>query len=313
MDNLPIPPEQNLEQPVVPPPPKINPMFIIGGLILIAIILTGGIFIGRYLNTSQNIPAQEITPIPSVTPRVIPSVTPSETPSPTPTITTIPDPTANWKTYSDPNYKFSIDYPSGWKIQGNGDYQRGEYFVKIYPNYKTEVGYEDTALYLGSAEVFSTSGAICANASCKQHDVLQVTIAGNMYSSPILGEYMNGTNRIIRSRFQFEINNIAANGLTITANYHTKEDKNVFGQILSTFKFTNPLENKDSSIKCVTGGCNGETCKDENAEQILTACVWFPQYACYKTAKCEVQNDGKCGWTLTAELNSCLSKYQTSK
>ena len=111
MDNLPIPPEQNLEQPVVPPPPKINPMFIIGGLILIAIILTGGIFIGRYLNTSQNIPAQEITPIPTVTPMVIPSVIPSETPAPTPTVTPIPDSTANWKTYTSKEYGFSFKYP----------------------------------------------------------------------------------------------------------------------------------------------------------------------------------------------------------
>ncbi len=76
-----------------------------------ALILTGGIFIGKNLNTSQNIPAQEITPIPTVTPMVIPSVIPSETPAPTPTVTPIPDSTANWKTYTSKEYGFSFKYP----------------------------------------------------------------------------------------------------------------------------------------------------------------------------------------------------------
>ena len=111
MDNLPNTPEQNLEQPVIPPPPKINPLYIIGGLFIMALILTGGIFIGKNLNTSQNIPAQEITPIPTVTPMVIPSVIPSETPAPTPTVTPIPDSTANWKTYTSKEYGFSFKYP----------------------------------------------------------------------------------------------------------------------------------------------------------------------------------------------------------
>lgn len=37
------------------------------------------------------------------------------TPSPTPTITT--DPTANWKTYTNTKYNFSIKYPSSWNTQ----------------------------------------------------------------------------------------------------------------------------------------------------------------------------------------------------
>lgn len=99
MDNLPIPPEQNLEQPV-PPLPKINPLYIFGGLFIMTFILTGGIFIGRYLNTSQNIPVKEIVPTPTL--------------YPSPTVTSIPDPTANWKTYMDGRFNFSVKYPGEW-------------------------------------------------------------------------------------------------------------------------------------------------------------------------------------------------------
>lgn len=61
--------------------------------------------------------------------------------------------------------------------------------------------------------------------------------------------------------------------------------------------------------KCVVGGCSGELCVDETDntyETRLSICIWSDSYACYKSATCEVQRDGKCGWTATAELNACL-------
>src|SRR3989338_10211277 len=123
MDNLPITPEQNLEQPVIPPPPKINPLFIICGLIIIAVILTGGIFIGKYLNTSQNIPSREIIP----------------TPSSSPTVISIPDSTANWKTYTDGRFNFSIKYPGEWNTLPFPDkWEQGAWLILAYsPDSKT--------------------------------------------------------------------------------------------------------------------------------------------------------------------------------
>lgn len=41
---------------------------------------------------------------------------PSPTPSPTPRASTTPDPTANWKMYENNTYKYSLKYPSSWKI-----------------------------------------------------------------------------------------------------------------------------------------------------------------------------------------------------
>jgi hypothetical protein len=56
---------------------------------------------------------------------------------------------------------------------------------------------------------------------------------------------------------------------------------------------------------CYIGGCSGEVCSD--TEGVASNCIYKPEFACYKTAKCERQATGECGWTETSELKSCLS------
>jgi hypothetical protein len=56
---------------------------------------------------------------------------------------------------------------------------------------------------------------------------------------------------------------------------------------------------------CYVGGCSGQICSDE--EGVISTCEWQPEYACYQSARCEVQADGNCGWTQTAELQACLA------
>lgn len=58
---------------------------------------------------------------------------------------------------------------------------------------------------------------------------------------------------------------------------------------------------------CKIGGCSGQICQNETDEGAITTCEYKEEYACYKTAKCEKQANGKCGWTQTADLSSCLS------
>lgn len=62
-----------------------------------------------------------------------------------------------------------------------------------------------------------------------------------------------------------------------------------------------------SSGTCKTTGCSGQLCVDESEGDVVTTCEYKAEYACYKTAKCERQEDGKCGWTPTEELVACLS------
>lgn len=62
---------------------------------------------------------------------------------------------------------------------------------------------------------------------------------------------------------------------------------------------------------CMVGGCSGELCL-EKTSAISSICLWKPEFQCYKTAKCEVQTNGKCGWTNTDSLKKCLKSYETT-
>lgn len=58
--------------------------------------------------------------------------------------------------------------------------------------------------------------------------------------------------------------------------------------------------------KCKISGCNNEICSEKEMSSI---CLYSDKYACYKTAVCEVQEDGECGWTFDENLVSCLEQY----
>lgn len=62
----------------------------------------------------------------------------------------------------------------------------------------------------------------------------------------------------------------------------------------------------DSVGSCKITGCSNQLCVDEAEGDVVTTCEYRDEYACYKTAKCERQEDGKCGWTPSESLISCL-------
>lgn len=55
---------------------------------------------------------------------------------------------------------------------------------------------------------------------------------------------------------------------------------------------------------CKKTGCSGQICSDQD---LGSTCEWQDSYACYQTATCEKQADGKCGWTQTPALTACLA------
>lgn len=59
---------------------------------------------------------------------------------------------------------------------------------------------------------------------------------------------------------------------------------------------------------CYIGGCSSQICSDQ--KDMVSTCEWTESYACYKTATCERQASGQCGWTETTELRSCLDVAQ---
>lgn len=68
--------------------------------------------------------------------------------------------------------------------------------------------------------------------------------------------------------------------------------------------FSSP--SSSASGACRVTGCSSQICADRDT---ATTCEYNPKYACYSGAKCARQPDGRCGWTMTAELQTCLSRY----
>jgi hypothetical protein len=64
----------------------------------------------------------------------------------------------------------------------------------------------------------------------------------------------------------------------------------------------------ENGRKCVTSGCNNEICQDSEDEPRASICIYREEFECYKSGKCEVQENGECGWTVTDELVACLNK-----
>jgi hypothetical protein len=75
---------------------------------------------------------------------------------------------------------------------------------------------------------------------------------------------------------------------------------------------TEPQDNDDevspgsatASGGCYIGGCSSQICSDQ--PDAVSTCEFREEYACYRTAKCERQTNGQCGWTQTTALTMCL-------
>ena len=67
-----------------------------------------------------------------------------------------------------------------------------------------------------------------------------------------------------------------------------------------------PVQPPPPNPTCVKSGCSGTVCTAQGKE-VITTCEFKPEYACYQNATCTRQADGACGWTKTAELDSCLA------
>ena len=63
--------------------------------------------------------------------------------------------------------------------------------------------------------------------------------------------------------------------------------------------------NDNQNKPCFKTGCSRQVCSDE---EVVTTCEYRSEYDCYKTARCERQANGKCGFTDTPELRRCLRR-----
>jgi eight-cysteine-cluster-containing protein len=60
---------------------------------------------------------------------------------------------------------------------------------------------------------------------------------------------------------------------------------------------------------CVVAGCSGELCIEKGRDDVVTPCVWLPQYECLEETRCgPFGPGGACGWERTPEFEACLEE-----
>lgn len=101
--NQPSSPQPTIEQTPIPPKPSINSKIPLIAAIVLVIVMIGLI---SYVLAAKTKPTSQ-------SPTISPSLT-----QPSPTI----DPTANWETYVNPVYGYSVKYPPDWT---NANYCQG--------------------------------------------------------------------------------------------------------------------------------------------------------------------------------------------
>ena len=93
-------------------------------------------------------------------------------------------------------------------------------------------------------------------------------------------------------------------GLIVSGYRYTVSGPAGDGKARSVTQFWFKATNVAAAKQCYVGGCSGQVCSE--IEGVITTCEARPEYACYHNATCEAQADGSCGWTPTAELQTCL-------
>ena len=233
MDNKPEPLEEKPTSAIKETPPQIytfrakSRLFLIITSIII-LIISGGYFLGNYQNRSQN-----NSPMPTLAPK--------------PTAKTS-DSIANWKTYTNKEYKFSLKYPENLKIKeknllANNIIAFGMEKAQPFSNYfgfsievhKVEISTNLKAWlknYVIEKQLFGAkSSSIVASAL---HPYKNNELEGFTFNGGV--EYINNKDFTINGYVFAKKDNFIYEFICI--NPQEKNAEELFNQILSTFKFT---------------------------------------------------------------------------
>lgn len=243
-----IPPIQPLPQTPITPSINFSKILfsIILGLIVIAgSVIAGSVFAGIQIGKNQITKQQLITEQPIISPTqvivnptIIPTTTLPTEPNP------IINPTADWETYTSHLSPFSLKYPKSWPIETEianpkcdtcvenirftpnpigGGSSIAVVLVFKDPRIKTLDDYKNVIIQSDSSIVN------VQNAKVDSENALSYKLSGGIPPLPII-EYVvvnNGYYFIIRLENSDETNKDLV------------KNRNIFNQILSTFKFTN--------------------------------------------------------------------------
>lgn len=233
---------------------------------------------------------------------------------PTPNRSTTQNETVNWKTYTNTKYGYGLNYPPDAELKdlwGGNDPQE---------SYMLRISIKDDVLVVTTSHVLSVDETLREFVErnlfnfdpqrCKTDDLTidgHAAISVNCEAS--VGDKTYQQYIVYIQKDDSHVISLHPEDITPGEDDHIKV---YFDQILSTFKFLDENSIKTQPIAgdgCVVEGCNSELCQGADEEPLASICLYKPDYACYKSATCERQANGKCGWTQTEALTSCLAQY----
>lgn len=68
-----------------------------------------------------------------------------------------------------------------------------------------------------------------------------------------------------------------------------------------------PVATDSAKSGCVKAGCSSQLCVPISQSDIVTTCEYKDEYDCLQFSRCEMQQNGVCGWTQTPEYSRCLT------
>ena len=267
-------------------------------VIIIAIVLSAGAYLS--LNSNKQVACTteaKLCPDGSSVGRTGPKCEFAKCPAAKPTPTIAPLDTSDWKTYANSKYNLSFKYPNDLNVtEGLNNISIGNINVKDVP----KITFGDFTINPDSYPQCSPKtieGTTCASA------VKEFNLSTKEARIFNFGGGIDNAYTIVQiDNPKIEIKMFMAGaGLS-----------KIWDGIISTFKFTDqtspsPTGQNVTDNGCKIGGCGGELCQNVSDEPIVSNCIYKASFACYKTARCEIQQNGKCGWTQTTELTTCLS------
>lgn len=226
-EHTPIPPSGPVSN-----KPKLKLPILIAGIVIFLILIgtASAVFFIPKSNTEQ--PKQsDVTTTPQPTVETNISSSPTTNPTTTPTTPT-PDPTANWKTYINNQYQYSIEYPSTVEFKSDRFYFVGDDNRK-----DTADGFgPNLAIYFRGADKTPQEVASQEVAGSTQTPVNIGSATGVKVSGPEIDYYLvsaNGGKNVLRIMFSSQ-----DYSQTISKD-KIDQMRNISNQMFSTFKFTN--------------------------------------------------------------------------
>jgi len=145
-------------------------------------------------------------------------------------------------------------------------------------------------------------GIRCITHPCLTHQEERLNGYGQR---KIAGVELSGANASEQSVSEANTALTSAEGILVAGTHATVTGPAGRAQTLRATQFylrgSGPVANKP----CIKTGCGGQVCSDE---EVFSTCEWRTEYECYRSARCERQANGECGYTQTRELTACLRR-----